>query len=148
MFKPIQPFILASASPRRKELLEEAGLDFEVIKLNIDESHPDGLSPLETVDFLAKKKLSRCSKWLKERLVITADTLVFKGDHILGKPGDRQHAIEMLNQLSGSDHIVTTSVCIGYKKHIHQFNVSTKVTFTNLSQLEIEYYVDSYKPYD
>lgn len=148
MIKSIKPFILASTSPRRKLLLESADLDFEILKLDIDESYPEGLSPMETVDYLTRKKLDECTKWLQKKMVLTADTLVFKDEHILSKPGDREHAIEMLNKLSGTDHIVITSVCIGYKEQVHQFNVTTNVFFNVLKQSEIEYYVDNYKPFD
>ena len=148
MFKSIPHFILASGSPRRKELLEEAGLSFDVIHLDFDETHPENLSPTETVNFLARKKLNACTEFLSENLVVTADTLVFKDNLVLAKPANRSEAIEMLERLSGTDHIVITSVCIGYHDQLHQFNVSTKVFFNELEMKEIEYYVDHYKPFD
>ena len=142
------PFILASGSPRRRELLHDAGFNFDVIAVDIDETPPDGLDPLETVNHLARKKLLACEEWLAKFMVVTADTLVFKESTILGKPHDRPHAIEMLINLSDSKHKVTTSVCLGYQNHVHQFNVTTIVYFAPLSKYEIAYYVDHYMPFD
>lgn len=148
MIDTLPHFILASGSPRRKELLKAAGLSFDVIRIDIDETYPVDLSPTETVDYLAKKKLNACQEFLTEKMVITADTLVFKDELILGKPANKPEAVEMLEQLSGNAHTVRTSVCLGYQKNFHQFNVSTKVFFNNLESSEIEYYVDNFKPYD
>ena len=110
-----EPFILASASPRRSELLHDAGFNFDVISINADESYLSELSPLQVVDSIALKKIEACNEWLAKYVVVTADTLVFKDDKILGKPKDRREAISMLKYLSNSTHTVTTSVCIGYK---------------------------------
>ena len=142
------PFILASSSPRRRELLTEAGFIFEVIALDINEQHPMGLSPLEVVEHLALQKLNASKKWLAKSLVLTADTLVFKENKILGKPKGRANAIEMLLELSDCQHSVVTSVCLGYRNKLHQFSVSTTVDFAKLSMEQIIYYVDSYEPYD
>lgn len=148
MMNSTPPFILASSSPRRRGLLRDAGFNFDVIAIDFDETHPVGLSPIEIVEFLAHKKLASCNEWLAKFLVVTADTLVFKDNTILGKPIDRPHAIEMLNDLSNSEHIVATSVCLGYQKQLHQFTVTTTVYFAPLSNDEIEYYVDHYMPFD
>jgi len=142
------PFILASSSPRRRALLQDAGFNFTVNTIDVDESYPKGLTPVAVVDFLAHKKLMACEAWLTKKLVVTADTLVFMEDTILGKPKDRMQAIEMLNQLSNRKHSVTTSVCLGFQKHIHQFNVTTQVYFATLTKDEIINYVDQFKPYD
>jgi septum formation protein len=148
MMNSIPPFILASSSPRRRGLLRDAGFNFDVIAIDVEESHPAGLSPIEIVEFLAYKKLAACNEWLAKFLVVTADTLVFKEDTILGKPNDRPHAIKMLSALSDSEHKVSTSVCLGYQNQLHQFTVTTKVDFAELSPDEIEYYVDHYMPFD
>ena len=148
MMNSTPPFILASSSPRRRGLLRDAGFIFDVIGIDVDETHPEGLSPIETVEFVALKKLAAGNEWLAKFLVITADTLVFKDGTIYGKPNDRPHAIEMLNNLSNSRHTVATSVCLGYKDQVHQLTVSTHVDFALLSKDEIEYYVDHYIPFD
>lgn len=141
-------FILASSSPRRSELLAEAGFTFEVISLDINEQQPDDLSPTAVVEHLARQKLNACEPWLAKSLVLTADTLVFKDSSILGKPRDRNHAIEMLTELSDSKHTVITSVCLGYQKQVQQFSVATIVAFAKLSNEQIVYYIDNYQPYD
>jgi nucleoside triphosphate pyrophosphatase len=148
MMNSTPPFILASGSPRRRELLHDAGFNFDIIAVDIEESYPDGLKPLEIVEYLAYEKLMACQEWLTKFLVVTADTLVFKENTILGKPKDRPHAIDMLNELSGHKHEVATSVCLGYKNNKHQFTITTEVYFATISQQEIEYYVDHYRPYD
>ena len=148
MMNSTPPFILASSSPRRRGLLRDAGFNFDVIAIDVDETFPDGLSPMEIVEFLAHKKLAACNEWLAKFVVVTADTLVFKEDTIFGKPNDRPHAIEMLTALSNSEHIVATSVCLGYQNQVHQFTVTTIVDFARLSSDEIEYYVDHYMPFD
>lgn len=146
--EPKVPFILASGSPRRKELLTQAGLSFTTQKIDVEEIVRPGLKPLEVVDELALKKLEACGDLLKENLVITADTLVFKDEEILGKPRDREDAVRMLKLLSATDHYVTTSVCLGYQDKIHQFNVTTTVYFKHISEDSISYYIDTYEPYD
>ena len=142
------PFILASSSPRRRGLLRDAGFNFDVIAIDVSEIPPEGLSPIAVVEHLAHRKLLACKEWLPNFLVVTADTLVFKKNTILGKPNDRPHAIEMLTNLSNSQHMVATSVCIGYQKQLHQFTVTTIVDFAPLSNDEIVYYVDHYMPFD
>lgn len=141
-------FILASGSPRRKELLEAAGFSFEIAKVDVDETINSELQPLEVVDELARKKLEACQELLNDNLVLTADTLVFKGNDILGKPLDRNDAVRMLRLLSASEHNVTTSVCLGYEDKVHQFNVTTVVGFNELDDKMIDYYLDNYEPYD
>jgi septum formation protein len=148
MMNSTPPFILASSSPRRRELLHDAGFNFDVIAIDVNEDHPEGLAPVTVVELIARRKLDACKEWLKKFLVVTADTLVYKENAILGKPKDRPHAIEMLNMLSNSKHKVATSVCIGYHENVHQFTVKTIVEFAQLSEDEIEYYVDHYMPFD
>lgn len=148
MMNSTPPFILASSSPRRRGLLRDAGFNFDVIAIDVNEVPPEGLSPVAVVKHLAHRKLLACTEWQAKFLVVTADTLVFKDNAILGKPTDRPHAIEMLTDLSNSEHIVATSVCLGYQKQLHQFTVTTTVYFALLSNDEIEYYVDHYMPFD
>ena len=156
--------ILASNSPRRKELL--AGLDFpfEVrVMQGIDESFPDTLNAYDTALYIARKKADAYQSLLEEGddnlLVLTADTVVIapsvgflngqecKGV-ILGKPHDAEEAYSMLRMLSGKTHHVVTGVCITSLEKQRQFSVVTEVTFKKLSKEEIDYYVGHYKPFD
>ncbi len=145
----IQPFILASSSPRRQQLLADVGFNFEVIHLDIDETYPSNISqPQKVVEYIAHKKIRGCTDWLARKLVLTADTLVYLGNEIMGKPQHKEEAHVMLNKLANTNHTVTTSVCIGFQHRLHQFSVSTKVYFAALSNEQITYYVDNYLPLD
>lgn len=147
--------ILASGSPRRKQLLEGLGIEFRQWVLDgIDESFPENI-PAETVaEYIAHKKSDAyLSKMSANDLVITADTIVVVDDGsgrsiILGKPHGRDEAVAMLRMLSGKAHKVITGCCITTKDRQRAFSVSTDVTFKRLSDEEIVYYVDTYKPYD
>lgn len=140
--------ILASNSPRRKELLNQLGLDFEVrVMKGIDESYPDNLPSKDVVEFIASKKSSAYSI-ASDELLITADTIVVVGQDILGKPHDREDACRMLREISGKTHHVITGVCIRTAAKQSRFSVSTDVRFKNLSDGEIDFYVDHFKPYD
>lgn len=140
--------ILASNSPRRKELLNQLGLDFEVrVMKGIDESYPDNLPSNDVAEFIASKKSSAYSI-ASDELLITADTIVVVGQDILGKPHDREDACRMLREISGKTHHVITGVCIRTAAKQSRFSVSTDVRFKNLSDGEIDFYVDHFKPYD
>ena len=143
--------ILASGSPRRRELLEGLGLSFTVKCIDgIDESYPESLPAEETALFIAKKK-SEAYKGLTDsgHLIITADTVVVCNDMVLGKPSNKNEAQKMLNMLSGKTHQVITGVTLATKeKTVISFSVSTDVRFTTLDKKEIEYYVDKYRPLD
>jgi septum formation protein len=141
--------ILASKSPRRKELLAGLNLPFEVIVHEVDEIFPDDL-PLEAIPvYLAKLKAEPFINELKsDTLVITADTIVWIDGVVLGKPNDYQHAAEMLRQLSGKKHVVVTGVCLTTKEKQVAFSASTDVWFKNLNNDEIDYYLKNYQPYD
>ena len=141
-------FVLASGSPRRQELLEETGLKFDVVRVDVDETIKKGLSPLEIVDDLARRKQVACENLRQEQMILTADTLVFVNDEILAKPYDATEARTMLKKLSNSQHSVTTSVCLGFREEIHQFNVTTIVHFKELTEPMIDYYIDNYQPFD
>ena len=142
--------ILASNSPRRKELLAGLGLPFEVRVLqDIDESYPADLSVSDVALYIAGKKADAYRAVVKtDELIITADTVVIVGDEILGKPVDEADAVRMLQLLSGRTHQVTTGVCLLTATNEHRFSVTTDVTFKALSDEEIHYYVDTYKPFD
>jgi septum formation protein len=142
--------ILASGSPRRKQLLEQLGLPFSVEVRQVDESFPEGLTPDEVAEYISRLKADAFrEKDMGDReLVITADTVVTLDEHILGKPVDREDALRILNMLSGHTHQVITGVTIKSKTKQHTFSVSTDVVFKQLDQDEIAYYVDTFKPYD
>ena len=142
--------VLASNSPRRKELLAGLGLPFEVRVLKgIDESYPEDLPVSEVALHIARKKADAYRRIIQDdELVITADTVVIVGDEILGKPVDEEDAVRMLRLLSGRTHQVTTGVCLLTAAQEYGFDVTTDVTFKVLSDEEISYYVSQYKPFD
>jgi len=142
--------ILASASPRRKHLLEQMGIIFTILPKDINEDFPAGLAPVEAAEFLSRKKAEAFSEdEINEKtLIITADTIVAVEGKILGKPEDKHHAKEILSTLSGKTHLVVTGVTLRKKGDSVTFSASTKVTFKKLSAEEIEYYLDNCKPYD
>lgn len=148
-------FILASQSPRRKQLLEWAELPFTVIVSDTDESYPASLPIAEVPAYIAKHKALavQASVQLKEGstshpCIIAADTVVVHNQTILGKPIDRADAIASLTQLAGNTHEVITGVCILYAGQTICFSETTKVSFHPLTPSQIEFYVDAYKPYD
>lgn len=148
-------FILASQSPRRKSLLEWAELDFEIIVSDSDESFPATMPIAEVPEYIAKNKalaveakIKREQPNLVDPCIIAADTVVVLEDTIMGKPIDRAHAIDSLTKLSGKAHQVITGVCILYNGQLEAFSETTQVEFHALTQEQIEYYVDQYKPYD
>lgn len=139
--------LLASNSPRRKELLGSLGIPFEVRTMPVDETH-EGILPGHVSAYLAEKKARAFEVVEDQALVLCADTVVVAGDRILGKPADRQEAVEMLKIQSGAVHQVFTSVCL---RDENRFQVKTdvaKVTFRVLSETEINYYVDTFRPFD
>lgn len=142
--------VLASKSPRRQELLKHIGVDFTILTKDVDESYPSRLAPLEVAPFLSLKKAKAFedSELPENFMVITADTVVIAENEILGKPKDRDDAFRMLELLSGKTHKVVTGVTVRTKDFTKTFSVMSKVTFDNLDNQEIEYYVDNYKPYD
>lgn len=144
----LRKLILASSSPRRQYLMSEAGFTFTVEKPDVEESFPREM-PLEQVaKYLASKKAEYFRPDLHDEIIVTADTVVILDDTILNKPEDRDDAIKMLTKLSGKTHLVITGVCIVSKEKEENFDDTTEVTFKKLSQQEIEFYVDNYKPYD
>lgn len=142
--------VLASQSPRRRELLAGLGIPFEVRVIeDIDEHFPEQLPASETALYIAKRKAEAYrGQMADDELIITADTVVIVGDEILGKPADEADALRMLRLLSGRTHQVTTGVCLMTTKMQRSFDVTTDVTFKTLSDEEIMYYVNRYKPFD
>ena len=147
---PHYKIILASNSPRRKELL--AGLDvaFEVRVLKgIDESYPTDLPTKQIAQYISQKKAAAYRNTIaSDELVITADTIVILGDEVMGKPKDEADACRMLRELSGKTHQVITGVTLTTTEKQHRFSVETDVTFKEFSEEEIAYYVKKYQPMD
>ena len=150
MEKMDKKIILASNSPRRRELLAGLDLDFEVkVIKGIDESYPETLAPEKVAQYIAAKKADAYVPAIHEDdLVITADTVVIVDNDILGKPHDESEAKAMLRRISGRSHQVVTGVCLVTKNKRREFSVSTDVTFRNLTESEIDYYVSHYHPLD
>lgn len=141
---------LGSRSPRRKHLLEELGVDFKIwVKEDKPEIYPSGLNPREIAEFLAKDKAQAFLKDLKEKdILITADTIVCCSDSILLKPKTKIDAFSSLKILSGNTHNVITGVCLSSAEKSCCFYSDTLVNFSVLEDEEIDYYIDSYEPYD
>ena len=142
--------VLASNSPRRKELLAGLGVDFEVRTLqDIDESYPDTLMGEEIpMHISAKKAEAYRAEMADDEMIITADTIVYDNGKVLGKPRDKEDAVRMLRQLSGHAHEVITGVSILTKNRTVQFASTSKVYFAALTDEEINHYVDTYHPFD
>lgn len=141
--------ILASASPRRQQLMKDAGFTFEVRLKKIAEDYPKDI-PIEKVpEYLSKVKAEAFREELNpDEVLVTADTVVCIHDKILGKPANRAEAIRMLQELSGNRHLVVTGVSVTTCTKQLSFSALTNVFFKTLSTEEVEYYVDVYKPFD
>lgn len=142
------PLILASQSPRRQQLLREAGFEFEVLVRPVEEIIPDDLHPRAVAVLLAENKAKAYDDLSQQYIIITADTLVALEDEIMGKPGDREEAISMLSKLSGKTHQVISAVTLFHDGKFKSVVEETVVTFRELQQSEIEHYVDKYQPFD
>ena len=142
--------ILASNSPRRKELLSGLGVDYEVKTLpDVDESYPDGLSGEEIAKHIARGKAEAYRSLIQaDELVITADTIVWLDGTVMGKPKDEEEAKDMLMRLSGKTHQVITGVCLTTATTQKTFATVTDVTFATLTDEEVDYYVTRYQPMD
>lgn len=142
--------ILASKSPRRRELLEMLDIDFECMTIDgIEEKYPENLAPERVPEYLAELKAVAYRKVIgKNDIVITADTVVISNGKILGKPANREDAVEMLLDLSGHTHKVVTGVSVTSTDRSHTFRCETEVTFDNITEEEVTYYVDKYRPFD
>lgn len=152
MFENLKKYkiVLASNSPRRKELLGGLGIPFEVRKKQgIDESYPEGLNGEQIALHISKKKAEAYkSDMTEDELIITADTIVYVDGEVLGKPKDKDDARRMFKLMSGKEHQVITGVCVVTKEKTVQFASVTDVTFTQLDDEEIDFYINNYKPYD
>jgi septum formation protein len=143
-----RPILLASNSPRRKELLAGLGLTFEVRVKEVHEDFPEHMQREEVAEYLASHKADAYAADLQDEVLITADTIVCLGERILNKPADATEAFEMLRSLSGRAHEVITGVCLMTKETKTVFHDVTKVYFKELTDEEINYYIEHYKPFD
>lgn len=142
--------ILASKSPRRLQLIKQMGFEVGVRTINVEETYPKEISYNNIAEYLAKKKAEgfNISNINEKEILLTADTIVFINNKPIGKPKDREEAISFLQSLSEKEHKVITGCCLKKKYKTSTFSVCTNVFFKNLSQEEIEYYIDKYQPYD
>lgn len=142
--------VLASNSPRRKELLQRMGVNFKVRTLfGIDESYPDSLRGEDIVCYISRNKAKAYqSSMAPNELLITADTIVYVDGEVMGKPKNAEQAKEMLHKLSGKTHQFITGVTIVTAKRTENFGVTSQVKFTNITDEEINFYVDNYLPFD
>ncbi len=142
------PLILGSNSPRRQEILRNAGFNFEVKSIDVDESFGAEIPITELAEHLAIRKNNAYKKQFKNHLIVTADTTVVIEGVVLNKPEDSEEAIKMLGLLSGNQHEVITGVSISSPIQQVNFSESTSVQFKDLSSDEINYYVRTYQPFD
>ena len=145
----MQKIILASQSPRRKQLLEWAEVPFDIVVKETDESYPENVSMDEIAVHIARNKALAIKSTVDVSLpILAADTIVVLEGLIIGKPKDREDAVNILSSLSGKQHQVITGVVILHKEKEMAFAETTEVFFHELSRAQIEFYIDNYKPYD
>ena len=141
--------ILASGSPRRQQFLRDLGLEFSIELKPVEEVYPPELKGAEVAEYLAKLKTTPFKNKLKaNEILITGDTIVCLESEVLGKPKNKTEAKKMLQSLSNRSHEVISSVCLTSTKKQIVFHDSTKVYFKKLSESEIDFYIDNYKPFD
>ncbi|HEV7331157.1 MAG TPA: Maf family nucleotide pyrophosphatase [Flavisolibacter sp.] len=139
--------VLASQSPRRKQLLQWAEVDFEIIIEPTEETYPEGLVPEEVAVHIARQK-ARAVQGKTQQIILAADTIVVLGNEIIGKPKSREDAVHILQKLSGAHHKVITGVVIVQGEKEISFADVTDVEFHPLTKEQLEFYVDKYQPYD
>lgn len=144
----MKKIILASNSPRRRQLLSDAGYQFKAINTDFDETFPDDLEPQDVAVHLAKSKNAHYREQFKDEILITADTIVVLDKTLLGKPQNHEEAKDMLQQLSGGIHQVITGVCVSDQTKTHTCYGTTMVFFDYLSEDEITYYIEKAQPFD
>jgi len=140
--------ILASNSPRRKELLGKLDVTFEVKVKEVPEDYPENLRREQIAEYLANHKAEAYLADLQDEIILTADTIVCVDDLVLNKPSDASEAHRMLSLLSGREHTVITGVCLLSREKKVLFHDATQVYFKTLSEEEISYYLEHYRPYD
>lgn len=140
--------LLASQSPRRQELLKGIGIDFEIIKINADESYPENLSREKITEYISKNKALSIQDLTENQIIITADTLVWFENVALGKPTDYKDAFQMIQKMSGKSHEVFTSVTIKSKEKSVTFSEATEVFFDEFTNEEVDFYIQNFQPFD
>lgn len=141
--------VLASQSPRRRELLKGLDVEFTTCSVDADESFPAELKGADAVQYICKAKADAYKPFLEDKTIaITADTVVILDENIIGKPKSYDEAFSMIRSLSGRVHEVITAVCIFSKEKCEEFYASTEVHFSEIADEEIEYYINKYKPFD
>lgn len=152
MFENLDKYkiLLASKSPRRRELLQLLRIPFGIVSAGgVDESFPEDIPVLDAARYVSEKKADACMRLPGNNdLVITADTMVILGDRIMGKPRDTEEALDMLMSLSGRTHLVTTGVTIATKDKRKSFTSITEVDFAHITEEEALYYINTYSPFD
>jgi septum formation protein len=143
-----KPLILASNSPRRQQLMRDAGFEFTVKVKDTDEDFPKTMPAIEVPAYLARKKAEAFSQEVGNQIILTADTIVVIDNEILNKPKDELEAFQMLRKLSGRQHQVITGVCIMTQENTESFIDIAKVFFRDLTDLEIDYYIKTCRPFD
>lgn len=141
--------ILASGSPRRKQILADAGFEVEILRIDVEENYPEDMPVSEVPEYLANKKMQEAERHCKtDDIIITADTVVILDEEIIGKPTDAEDAKNILRKLSGKMHTVISGVCVHRNGNIHSFSNYTKVYVLALNEQEIDFYISKYKPFD
>lgn len=140
--------LLASKSPRRHQILSEAGFNFTFTDIDADESFPDYLQKAEVCEYLATHKANHFNGFFGNKVLITADTIVCLGNEVINKPADSAEAFEMLKKLSGRMHEVFTAVCMRTENKNTVFHQRSEVFFYPLTDREISYYIENFKPFD
>ena len=140
--------LLASQSPRRKELLAQLGFEFETVSVDCEEVFPPEMPVLEVAEYLSNLKAEAFGSLETDEVLITADTVVILDDQILGKPGDVQHAEEMLKNLAGKTHQVCTGITVKTSKETISASDVADVTFDHINDAECDYYISNFKPFD
>ncbi|HVN57463.1 MAG TPA: Maf family nucleotide pyrophosphatase [Bacteroidales bacterium] len=143
-------FVLASRSPRRQQLLKEAGFEFAVRVIDYDEEIPSGMNGREIAEHLSRRKASYFDSQRpgENEIIITADTIVWCDGKVLDKPVTHDDAMALLRLISAKTHEVITAVSLVSSGRIHTFSETTRVTFTDISEEEIAYYVENFRPFD
>lgn len=144
----MQKLIVASNSARRQQLMKDAGFEFEVHVLDVDEALDEDVSNEMAAEYLAEKKNKAYRAIFKDEVILTSDTVVISNKDILGKPLDKKDAFRMIASMSGKSHEVVSGVCISSPEHKVSFSDVTKVQFEELSPAEIEHYIKNYQPFD
>jgi len=141
--------ILASGSPRRQQFFKDLDLDFEIKLKEVEEIYPDTLQGIEITNFLAELKANSFNNEIQpNEIIVTSDTIVWFENKALGKPKDAEDAFQMLQSIAGKTHEVITSVCFKTISKSDLLHTITKVTFNPISDEEIQYYIQNYKPFD